>query len=1236
MIGIGIGINNIKRWGGSGGTPTPNNPVVNSFVYDAITGITLNVTDDVYNEVTCYWASVVNPNTPSEAQIIAGTGGGILDAGSFAVTVGGDTDLISISDGSANEIHIVITNASGGSTGNPSVVNNTITSIAAITTGLTSNQFALGGQDGNSFAVYINDVPIGTTDLTAKINDVTLIPLGGSIPGTYRVSGLDEKTAYRVEILATTPTSGGAGDIQPIRTVIGDPISGMTREWKPAEDLGVVGDWFVDPLNGSDVNGGTTVNDAFATAQAAHDAASPGDVIKVLAGKLREQVIFTKSLTVEGYGDHKPEFTAAMPLSGLTRCSSADVSVLGPLLGIDGSTVFKTTLSTALVEHGGYGAELNLYECDGIRMEIATDRDDTSDLFVAKDSSTFHVADNFVLNGSNQIVSIVDASVINSSRYTDAGLIGASIYIYHNPNLVSVVTVTSADVANNTITVDGLLTVQGNTATPDPDHLRYSITNVPQALTPGTFFASESGGTITVYLIPTDEENINFIEYSARPTVFTISASIDNVTLRGIHTSKASGNSGALNEGINIYGQVGTAPFNSGRYIDNCLTTATRCSGADSRGVYIQGVDTFQLTRSTSYEHEGQHGIGRGIATTRTSDWLIDDCLFIRSGAGIMSGFFLNGLAAVYSYADDSGTKAHASLMNFYGVNALVTPNEGCNDILLHGFEFGPNCTGAFNFQRTSNVTLSFSEIPAYHHNGTDNRTIDDTNVYIAPGEPGEQDYSAPEANGRFEIINCHVPPMFGMTDIKYAIEFTSTSEAANGGRHSIENTITESMSHAAKSPNSDIADHQSNIINRLFTAVGQSSADFDFTNTIETTKTAIWNDPDNGDFSPAVGSPILTTPGKDKSVRMGELAATFPQVTTWTDMRGNVIDWSVLPIGPNVSLSFVRNASTLTLPAFSNIGSTTANGNITTDDASGTLYAALYPTNSPPTDVAAIKAGTGASFSTSTTTHGVGIETFNATGLTITTEYRWWFIQNNGVDDSNIAVSEPFTTLAVVAPSVVNTATVISNTSYQAGPNYVYTGTGYTPSSDDNILIVGVAAGAANNEPIVKWRGGTALTNTQGRILTSSYIDAFFIYVIQNPGTTSGVLTVQQDGADDTNSCIAMIMEVQDVNGTPVVQAGGYSDQVTTSLTSASYALTSCTEGNSVFGFSATGGDATGTAAANDATLVLNAETGTSGSSDIELTALSAEDISSGTITLGITMSGASHAVIGSIEITS
>ena len=101
-------------------------PVVVTSSYDNGTGaLALNITE-ASGSATCYWALVANPSTPTTAQVKAGTGGGILEAGSFTVTSGGDSDIISLTGPSGNELHLVIEDASGNNTGTPSAGNNTV------------------------------------------------------------------------------------------------------------------------------------------------------------------------------------------------------------------------------------------------------------------------------------------------------------------------------------------------------------------------------------------------------------------------------------------------------------------------------------------------------------------------------------------------------------------------------------------------------------------------------------------------------------------------------------------------------------------------------------------------------------------------------------------------------------------------------------------------------------------------------------------------------------------------------------------------------------------------------------------------------------------------------------------------------------------------------------------------------------------------------------------------------
>lgn len=99
--------------------------------------------------------------------------------------------------------------------------------------------------------------------------------------------------------------------------------------------------------------------------------------------------------------------------------------------------------------------------------------------------------------------------------------------------------------------------------------------------------------------------------------------------------------------------------------------------------------------------------------------------------------------------------------------------------------------------------------------------------------------------------------------------------------------------------------------------------------------------------------------------------------------------------------------------------GETTAAGSVTTDKASGTLYAVVTTSATPPSG-ADIKAGTGVVYATSQAVTATGVQNVSATGLSASTTYYWHFIHDN----SNIITTDAFTTDAppVVAPSTAPT----------------------------------------------------------------------------------------------------------------------------------------------------------------------------------------------------------------------
>ena len=105
-------------------------PVINSATYDAPTRtLNTNITE-ASGSVTRRWALVTNPSTPSKAQIAAGTGGGVLESGSYTAVNGDDAEVITVTNEAGNEIHFYDTDGSGNESGIEIVTGITVDSTA--------------------------------------------------------------------------------------------------------------------------------------------------------------------------------------------------------------------------------------------------------------------------------------------------------------------------------------------------------------------------------------------------------------------------------------------------------------------------------------------------------------------------------------------------------------------------------------------------------------------------------------------------------------------------------------------------------------------------------------------------------------------------------------------------------------------------------------------------------------------------------------------------------------------------------------------------------------------------------------------------------------------------------------------------------------------------------------------------------------------------------------------------
>lgn len=161
-------------------------PVVNSSSYtDATQSVSTNITE-ASGSATVYWALVANPSTPTGAQVKAGSGGGILEAGSFAVTDGTNNDTISVTDETGDEIHIYVEDASGNNTGNPSALNNTI--ITGITVDSTAPTITSYSPADNATDVAVDatlSIVFSESMDTSASTTVTLKNVGGATIETF-------------------------------------------------------------------------------------------------------------------------------------------------------------------------------------------------------------------------------------------------------------------------------------------------------------------------------------------------------------------------------------------------------------------------------------------------------------------------------------------------------------------------------------------------------------------------------------------------------------------------------------------------------------------------------------------------------------------------------------------------------------------------------------------------------------------------------------------------------------------------------------------------------------------------------------------------------------------------------------------------------------------------------------------------------------------------------------------
>lgn len=736
--------------------------------------------------------------------------------------------------------------------------------------------WALSGPRADGADIVVFSTYPRATQVQRQIDNGSWVAIG-STPGVYPITGLSVETAYSIKLRAVNSIGASSASVaKPLFTIPVDPRG--FRGWSPTIDLGTTGDIFVAPY-GNDTTGTGTIGAPYATLTRALTAATTGQKIKMRAGTYREKcTISTASVKIEGYGAEKPTITAADALTGWTQCSAADAAVIGPTLGVAGSPVYKKTISKTGWDYTDVTA-MNFYEA-GRRVFMASDRADTSQDMFAPNSATFWEADSFTLNGSNQITAITDASVINSSRYTQSELEAARVMVYHSPNIVSYADIVTADLGANTITING------NLPTTEAYARLFAIQNVARGLKSGTVFVAENGTDATIYIYPYSAANLDLVEFSPRDNVLLFGA-VSGIELRGLALMQATGK--ITDKGSNILKQDEGVSARSGFIIEHCLTGRIENVGQTPRAIYLKHTEDSAVRNCSFWECPG-----RGVFYSANSQTYpgarnsVEKSHFEKIGGAGFLCYTQDDMVFAHNYSHRIGITDHANLTNAY---------QRSLGVLWWGNEFTDQCLGYLTWQAASHIVVAFNWIPQKSKAQNDNRSIVDQNVVTS--------FPPPVSNGWGYIFNnsSHPDPASSY------VAGTAIRLTANGTDtvYTVVNNVAYAITDATDTP---VAPAQIgyNVITKLDPATSQTTGSFDGTNVIQTNLALVYTNAAAGDFSPVSGSPILTTAGQSMASTVTTLAARFTQFTGWDkDFKDQTINWANLPMGADAGLAWVR-----------------------------------------------------------------------------------------------------------------------------------------------------------------------------------------------------------------------------------------------------------------------------------------------------------------------------------------
>lgn len=751
--------------------------------------------------------------------------------------------------------------------------------------------------------IVIRDVAAGTTVETITLPGAFANPVA---PGKVFVQG----SSFFVQPTAAL-TAGKQYSFRPaagfVKDLAGNNLAVITDDSISIRTAGAVGGAFADDPRGwrgqSNKNYGTVLGTDFdylvdpagggthTTIAAANTAAVAGKVVAIKAGTYYEAVTLKSGVTYQSYGADRPIVSAqTADLTGFVQCSASDAGVLGSVLGVASSPVYKKTglLKSTFPISNLRG--LNVTEAN-MPIFAAQDRTDRSMLSDREDEETFYdpIANGgrYYMNGvavtaaNAPFNQIKDPTIINSSRYTDAKLLKADMWVFASPNETIKMSVIASDVANN------LITLNSTQKTNADSRARYAVGNIGFAMVAGSWFYVDNGTTFDLYVYPRNVANISKIAYAARKSAFTLpSGSPSNITVQGINFVGGTGT--AYGEG-SLIADVDNTNFSNNTKIENCRFTAIENIGQlQFAAVHLARSNNHTIQNNT-FEYCVAHGVWpTGKSADQTGSLSRRNAYKYCGSAGIKA-YSQNQFAQFHDYHFHCGYRSHGNLSNVYisGSDAMWWGNEW------------DECQGYLTCQDMYNPHAFFNLAPTFNK-----RSPRKFGKFEDQGGRGTSyccNNSAPPVEvGPLDIGGCALDWGYaGKTCYEYNnVAHGIPIPADQGGTVTAKNNLVTNSGYSGSIGG--------NLNASKFTGV---AGQFDTTNVWNTNLTAIFRDYPNKDYRPAsAASPLLTTAAFDITSIVNALKPTFPMVPAgdWNlDVFGNTINWGALKIGADQSISF-------------------------------------------------------------------------------------------------------------------------------------------------------------------------------------------------------------------------------------------------------------------------------------------------------------------------------------------